>query len=434
MSVTRGMLMRKAAMGIVIMLFPVAAFGASGSDLFPLVAKKGVEADSEDLSLVAAEHLALSLDPMIARAEALQKSFSAQAIAADTLPDPKLKLGLVNVPAGSFMLDQEPMTQSVVGLSQAFPPMGLTQANADRWNALSEGQQAALKDRTLEVKRQVRHAWLELYYQRKAYELLEQSESVFEQLAKITQFQYRAGRGNQQHVVRAQLELSLLKDREIAIDTDKERALVILKKWIGPIDGKLSMNFPKLPPMPDPAIVEVSLNEHPALKVEKSEVKAARHNVAVAESRYKPAWMLDVTYGVREADRDDMFTAVVKVDLPFFTGSRQDKLVDAGRAALVAQQNGVREKYRVFLERLDSSNAVYQQISERLKYFESMLIPQAEQNTKAALNAYQTGVSDFGELIRAKLTELDSRLKYLRLVVNRAKSKVDLLYLAGGVV
>jgi len=43
-------------------------------------------------------------------------------------------------------------------------------------------------------------------------------------------------------------------------------------------------------------------------------------------------------------------------------------------------------------------------------------------------------VSDFGELVRARLTELDSRLKHLRLIVNREKSKVDLLYLSGEVV
>ena len=432
MDAVQKILMPKVVAWVVILLLNVAAFGVCVSAPFSQVLPREVKGETDGLSLVAAEHLALSVDHLISRADAMQKSFSARAVAADTLPDPKLKLGLVNVPTGSYKLDQEPMTQSVIGISQAFPPSGLTQANANIWNALSDGQQAALIDRKFEVKRQVRRAWLELYYQHRAHELLIESESVFEQLAKITQFQYRAGRGNQQHVVRAQLELSLLKDREIAIETKKEHARVRLKKWIGPIEGGLSMSFPVLPPVPNVAIAEVSLSQHPALRVKESETLAARHKVKAEESRYRPAWMLDVTYGVREAGRDDMLTAVVKVDLPFFTGSRQDRMVDAGRAALVARQSSVREKHRVLLEKLDSSSTTYQQITERLKYFESMLLPQAKQNTEAALNAYQSGVSDFGELVRARLTELDSRLKHLRLLVDRAKSQVDLLYLAGG--
>ena len=384
------------------------------------------------LTLVEAENLALKIDPLIARSEAMQKSLSSRAVSADTLPDPKIRFGVMNVPIDSFMLDEEPMTQSVIGISQAFPPFGMTGASSARWSALSEGQKAAFQDRILEVKRQVRRIWLELYYQHKARELVEQSEAVFEQFTKITQYQYRAGRGNQQHVVRAQLELSLLIDRETAIETEKERAMATLERWIGPLNGDLSMEFPSLPPVPKQEMVEALLDKHPALVQKEFEVRAARHGIEVEESRYKPGWMVDVSYGKRDAVESDVFTAMLKMDLPFFTGSRQDKQVESKRALMVAQQQASNEKRRALSERLRNNFANYQRITERLEYFKTMLVPQAEQNTKAALNAYQSGVSDFGELVRARLTELDSRLKELRLKVNREKSKVDLLYLAGG--
>lgn len=393
-----------------------------------------VQADGVNgLSLVEAEHLALTIDPLIARSEAMQKSLSSRAVSADTWPDPKIRFGVVNVPTGSFKLDKEAMTQSVIGISQAFPSYGMTGATADRWNALSDGQKAAMEERTLDVKRQVRRIWLELYYQYQARVLVEESESVFEQLAKITQYQYRAGRGNQQHVVRAQLELSLLLDRKIAIVNEIERARATLARWIGTVNGELDMSLPKLPPVPNVELVKTSLERHPALKQKQSDIKAARHGVRIEESRYKPGLMVDVSYGKRDAVPDDVFSAMVSLDLPIFTGSRQDKQVEASRALLTAEKQNANEKQRDLVESLENNIANYQQITERLKYFETMLIPQAEQNTKAALNAYQSGVSDFGELVRARLTELDSRLRQLRLIVNREKSKVDLLYLAGGV-
>ncbi|WP_455199479.1 TolC family protein, partial [Kaarinaea lacus] len=336
------------------------------------------------------------------------------------------------VPIDTFLLDEEPMTQTVIGLSQAFPPLGMTGARSARWNALSDSQKAAIEDRVLEVKRQVRRVWLELYYQHKARKLVEESESVFEQFAKITQYQYRAGRGNQQHVVRAQLELSLLRDRETAIETEKERAMATLAKWVGALDGDLSMEFPKLPPAPGLAEVESTLDRHPALVQKDYEVRAARHGIDAEESRYWPGWMVDLSYGKRDAVDSDVFTAMIQMNLPFFTGSRQDKQVESKRSLLMAQKQASIDKRRMLSEQLNDNFANYQRITERLQYFKTMLVPQAEQNTKAALNAYQSGVSDFGELVRARLTELDSRLKELRLIVNREKSKADLLYLAGG--
>lgn len=386
------------------------------------------------LTLTEAEHLALTIDPLIARNEAMKKSFASRAVSADTWPDPKIRFGVVNVPTGSYAMDEEAMTQKVVGISQAFPPFGMTGASSARWSALSEGQEAALKDRVLEVKRQVRRVWLELYYQYKARELIQESESVFEQFAKITEYQYRAGRGNQQHVVRAQLELSLLKDRETDIETELDRSMATLSKWIGSVSGKLDMQFPELPPAPSIKLLEAALERHPSLKQMESEVNAARHDIEIERSRYKPGWMIDISYGRREAVTDDVVSAMVQLDIPLFTGSRQDKQVDASRAMLTVQQQATSEKRRMLAESLENNNATYKRITERLQYFDKMLIPQAEQNTRAALNAYQSGVSDFGELVRARLTELDSRLKHLRLIVNREKSKVDLLYLSGEVV
>ncbi len=48
-----------------------------------------------------------------------------------------------------------------------------------------------------------------------------------------------------------------------------------------------------------------------------------------------------------------------------------------------------------------------------------------------ALNAYQSGVSEFNTLMRANITELDVRLENLRIRVNRAIAKAQILYVAG---
>jgi outer membrane protein TolC len=52
-------------------------------------------------------------------------------------------------------------------------------------------------------------------------------------------------------------------------------------------------------------------------------------------------------------------------------------------------------------------------------------------NAQASLNAYQSGVTEFSTLMRARITELDVRLDDLRVRVDRAKAQASLLYLAG---
>jgi outer membrane protein TolC len=50
---------------------------------------------------------------------------------------------------------------------------------------------------------------------------------------------------------------------------------------------------------------------------------------------------------------------------------------------------------------------------------------------QASLKAYQSGVTEFTTLMRARITDLDVRLQDLRVRVDRAKSQANLLYIAG---
>ena len=88
-----------------------------------LLANPGwVVADSGiSLSLQQAEALAIERDDKLSEIRLISESLQEQTIAEDTLPDPKLKLGLSNFPTDTFDRDQEAMTQIQVGVVQRFP-------------------------------------------------------------------------------------------------------------------------------------------------------------------------------------------------------------------------------------------------------------------------------------------------------------------------
>jgi outer membrane protein TolC len=79
----------------------------------------------------------------------------------------------------------------------------------------------------------------------------------------------------------------------------------------------------------------------------------------------------------------------------------------------------------------DKDNHVWQRLGDREELYKNNLLASAKNNTKASLQAYQSGVSEFNTLMRAQITELDVRLEDLRIRVDRATAQARLLYITG---
>jgi outer membrane protein TolC len=128
-----------------------------------------------------------------------------------------------------------------------------------------------------------------------------------------------------------------------------------------------------------------------------------------------------------------MVAAMVTVDLPFFTANRQDKRLSASieqaESVQLTRDNALRELKQM----LDADYANWQRLGERADLYSNQLLNAATSNAQASLNAYQSGVTEFTTLMRARITDLDVRLEELRVRVDRAKAQASLLYLAGEV-
>ena len=75
----------------------------------------------EPLSLDEAERRALRNDALVRQADELAEAGRHSAVRARQLSDPQIRLTALNLPTDTFNLDQEPLTQTVVAISQALP-------------------------------------------------------------------------------------------------------------------------------------------------------------------------------------------------------------------------------------------------------------------------------------------------------------------------
>ncbi|TFH40174.1 MAG: hypothetical protein E4G96_07970, partial [Chrysiogenales bacterium] len=76
---------------------------------------------AEESGLVQLQRVALSENPRIRAMEAETQMMKRRIPQSDALDDPKLKLGVNNLPARSFSFTEEGMTSGEIGISQMIP-------------------------------------------------------------------------------------------------------------------------------------------------------------------------------------------------------------------------------------------------------------------------------------------------------------------------
>ena len=371
-------------------------------------------------------------DPSVARFEADALALRDLAIADAQFDDPLASVIAQNFPVDSFAFDQQPMTQLQLRLRQEFPS-GRTRALAgERRSAEADASLALGQDARRELALGVRLAWLDLFGAAKELELVREAQGAVNELIDALAASFAQGRLSSQDVMRAELELSLLADREAALEQRAERARAVLARYLGLAAARpLPGNLPNLAPPPPPGTLDAVLPNHPMVKALNAEIDAEDADVAIAREAYKPSWALEGGYGVRGGDRPDLATIGVSVSIPLFTGNRQDRRLSAARKERLSAALR-RDELLLDLKRESlSTYADWTRLNVRLERYDAVILAQAENTVEASIGAYGGGLTDFPELIRSQLAALEAEAQRLRLAVERAEARVRLSYLLG---
>lgn len=393
------------------------------------------------LTLPEAERLAINQAPELQKLRANAGALEEKSVADGQFSDPQLIVGAANVPTNSFSFTQDDMTMVNVGLQQNFPRGHSLAMKSKQTRALATAEDRKVQEQAAMLLRNVRETWLDLYYWMQAAQIVRENQSLYRRLIKSTESQYSTGKGNQSDILQLQVEYSRLKDQSAQIQQRIDVLRAQLGRWVGQDQASRPLS-PILPDWSNPLpiqIIQSRLLEHPLLKVDLANIEAACDEVAYAKEQYKPGWMLDVGYGIRQGTymdgsgrtRSNFVGAQVTVDLPFFTGNRQDKRLRASAYQLQATELDRDAHYRDLLKELTAQYAIWRSLSQRDNLYRRQLTPEATQNSKAALLAYQNATSDLTVVLRAYSNQLTIRLEQIQIQVERAKARAALLYLEG---
>lgn len=398
------------------------------------------------LSLDDAVSLAIATDPWLSGSRYREDALAKESISVATLPDPKVSLMAANFPTDSFDINQEPMTQLSMGVSQMFP-RGDSRALSSRQKQELAAQEPLLRqDRQDKVAATVTQLWLEAFRAQESIRLIEQDRTLFEHLVDATKASYSSalGRARQQDIIRAQLELTRLDDRLTMLQQQMESAQQRLSEWIG-----AKARQPLTPTLSDQLDLESGLTtteagkerwlyeqiqQHPLLLAFDQRIEAMQTGVELAQQKYKPEWGVTAQYGYRDddpmgRDRADLFSVGVTFDLPLFTGNRQDKEVGAATSRTEALRTDKLLMARKLMAELETSIVRLKRLNERRRLYDQQLLPQMAEQAEAALAAYNNDDGDFAEAVRARIAELNAKIDFLSIKTERLKVIAQLNYL-----
>lgn len=387
---------------------------------------------AQPLTLEEALQIAEAQQPLLAAQQAGIRAAGEAMVAASQLPDPKLKLGLLNVPAtgeDAFSLTRDFMTMRMIGVMQEFPRAEKRRLRGALVEIDRRQQTDELDATHRAIRRDVALSWLEAHFAQRAVGLVEALQRETQRQIDLLTIGVKTGKTSQAEVISGRVELELLKDRGAQLARQDAMARAELSRWIGEQAQRPVASAPAALPEPAPMdTLTAQLAEHPHLSAFERQVELTETEVELARLGSKPDWNMELSYGIRGSAYSDMLTLQVDIDLPVFRKNRQlrdvaAKLASAQRARALRDDN-LREMQAM----LRRHHADWRSGRERLERFRGSILPQAASRVEAALAAYRAGRGDLAAVLEARRARLDLALAQLMLEADTAKAQAQIVY------
>ncbi len=267
-------------------------------------------------------------------------------------------------------------------------------------------------------------------------------------MERFIQTNYAIGKSEAQDLLNAQLQIAKLDEKLQANGQMQRRIVSQLSEWLGSewirsahnIQADNQLDWHKLERIVEPNSVDHyhRLNQHPMVKMADINIAANQTQVDIAEQAYTPQFGVEVMYAHRQANNmmgeptSDLVSAYLTMDIPLFTGNRQDRNLAAAQHQVGAAQS---QKDSLLSQMNAQVNALLvdrENLQQRLDRYTDTLLPQANARIKAVERGYQNNTAQFNDVISATTDELALRVEQERLIADLNITNSNLAALLGG--
>ena len=385
----------------------------------------------EAITLDEALRISLERQPALEAYTRTARAAEEAAVAARQLPDPRLSLGIQNLPVTgddplSFTADD--MTMRTIGISREQVRRSQREAAAAR--LLAEGQVSLAEQQLLvrRIQREVMLGWTTVIEAREKQAVLRTLVERLDARVRAMEAQVSTGRATPADVVAVRAEVAAARAQLAAAQGDEGVGRAALARWIGDAaDRNLAGGLPICRPGPrDEAIAQVQI--HPMLEVARRRIAVAERGVAVARAERRPNWEWSVMYGQRVGNRSDMISLGVSFDLPINRSSLQNRRIAEASELTAAARDRVEDTRRELLAEFDRALAQWTAAEARLEVTMRQTLPALTAAERALEARYAGGGGDLNSLLVARERTTRTALEQVEQRAALARTSADLLY------
>lgn len=380
------------------------------------------------LSFDEATRLARDQAPaLMAQHSALAGARSAQG-AAGTLPDPRLIVGVDNLPISGgdrYSLTRDFMTMQRIGLMQDVPNRAKRAAREAGAQARVERERAMLAVVRLAVQRDAALAWLAVHFAERRVVQLAELERENRLLLDTLDARIAAGRAMPAERTMARQESLALADRRDDAMRDVDKARAALRRWVGVrADEGLAGEPPALALTPEQ--VRADLHRHAEIAPYAAMQAMAQADVREADAEQRGDWGWELAYSRRGPLYGDMVSFQFTFDLPWQRDQRQQPQLMARQKEAERIEAEREETMRRHREELDTQLAELQALDRQHARLAGSGQTLAAERVALALASYQSGRGDLGAVLSARREAADTRLRLIDLEAQRHALRVRL--------
>jgi len=380
-------------------------------------------------ALVAAQGYSAELSASRHQINALEN----RADSAMQLPDPKLKFGIENLPVGGSndqRFTREGMTMERIGIMQDYVSSSKRERKAGTLRA--ESRQAAANGQSIraQLQRDTAQAWMELAIGNETVKQLKALVDESQRQIGVQRGGVSSGSALPASVLDARLTLLSMQDKLTEAGRDVQLARTRLSQLTGIDQPEILGAIPPVSELPAEATQADSISQHPEILQARREAEVAQAKSSESAIAALPDIGVEVYYGRRADNYDDLAGVMVTVDLPLFTASRQDKDHAADQSMAMESNDRLAQLIRTHQAQLTTLLAQYQAANTLWQRQKNDVVPLQQQRVSVIQAQYRAGKSSLNDVLEARRSLLDSQITQRNAELDVARYWVALRYLA----
>ncbi len=343
--------------------------------------------------------------------------------------NPRVKFAINNLPTDTREFDQEPMTQKQIILMQKFPYPGKLPLKGEIARMDTELARNEYDNKKLEIVMKLKTSFMNILFFDRAIEITEGNKELLGQFVKIAETKYSVGKGLQQDVLKARVEISKMIDKLITLQQKRKSTVAGLNTLLNrssedsfDVDIKLKMTSFDYT---FKGLWQKAVHSHPLLQRVKSIVEQNRLRVTLAQRDYYPDFDVSFGYGQRD-ERTDFVSASVTMKIPLWHKNREGMKVSEERANVRRAE----EQYDAIVNdisfKISDIMAKVEMSKRQLELLETGIIPQATMSLESAISGYKVNKVDFITLVNNQITLFNYEIQYHRVLADYENNLAEL--------